>query len=162
MSTDADRLVAAPETIKQPLDQLQALLTQKDAEIARLMQEQDEAHEYLARLFHGCAPLCIVEDDVLGVATQIDNYIAGLHQRVDAAEASLASLTSQVGSIVQEMRGKIQQWMSEATSGRESLMFVQPEAYQAQAATVLALERCSRELKATADKLESLCRTNVK
>lgn len=49
--------------------------------------ERDEAHGYMSRLFLHLAPQCKALPDCLGVATQLDNYIAGLHAERDAQDA---------------------------------------------------------------------------
>ena len=57
-----------------------------EADLARLTEERNAGMRYLARLFLNCAPQCEPEPDVVGLATQIDNYIAGL-------QANLAHVT---------------------------------------------------------------------
>lgn len=64
--------------------ELSALRVERDA----LTQQLEQAYGYLSRLFLHCAPQCEALPTLLGVATQIDSYIASAHQRAEAAEAS--------------------------------------------------------------------------
>lgn len=50
-----------------------------DAAIAAMTPKQDKAYEYACYLFKLYAPQCAPLSDTVGVLTQIDNYIAGLH-----------------------------------------------------------------------------------
>src|SRR5688572_8648211 len=45
-----------------------------------------DVYGYLSRLFELCAPQCKPLPDLIGLATQIDNYIAGLRASLAAAE----------------------------------------------------------------------------
>jgi len=52
-------------------------------------QEKAEGYDYLSHLFKFCAPQCKPLSTVAGLATQIDNYIAGCHTRLATQEAEL-------------------------------------------------------------------------
>lgn len=60
-----------------------------------LSDEPEEAYGYLVRLFRRVAPQCEPLGSVIGLATQIDNYIAGLHadRAADAGTIKLANAT---------------------------------------------------------------------
>lgn len=59
------------------------------------IKERDEAYGYLSRLFVSCAPQCEPLPTLPGLATQIDNYIAGCHQAKASAESSLQQITQE-------------------------------------------------------------------
>jgi len=52
-------------------------------------QEKAEGYDYLSHLFKFCAPQCKPLSTVAGLATQIDNYIAGCHTRLATQEATI-------------------------------------------------------------------------
>lgn len=69
-------LSPSPGTLASCTCGLDALLAERDT----ALHEKEEAYGYLSRLFLHCAPQCEVLPSLLGVCTQIDNYIAGLSE----------------------------------------------------------------------------------
>ncbi len=65
-------------------------------------QDSAEAYGYLRRLFEFCAPQCRPSDHFPTLATQIDNYIAGLRSRLaerSAPSETLAALKKEIASL---------------------------------------------------------------
>ena len=68
-----------------------------DAAIDRATRiEREEGYGYLCRLLVAVAPLCQPLDTILGVATQIDNYIAGLMKERNDANKELSQIKDQL------------------------------------------------------------------
>jgi len=68
--------------LKAKCDALRDQLTLTLAIEAALTAERKQSHGCLSRLLHACAPQCVPLDDLPGLATQIDNYVAGLKAKV--------------------------------------------------------------------------------
>jgi hypothetical protein len=74
---------------------IEELACQRDAAYARGRAEIEQAYGYLSRLFLRCAPQCEALSDLLGVCTQIDNYIVGLKRECDSVRVSLGGHTNE-------------------------------------------------------------------
>src|SRR6185369_8864276 len=72
--------------------------------------ERDKAYGYMSRLFLHLAPQCKALPDILGVATQLDNYIAGQHIERDRLAAALAAAEARNVELQRER----DEWKAEA------------------------------------------------
>ncbi len=85
-----------PFTCHERIDVLVRALERAWAEGDNAKQERAEGYGYLFRLLATVAPPCQPLDTVLGVATQIDNYISGLRQERDSLSKELLQIKSQL------------------------------------------------------------------
>jgi hypothetical protein len=90
------------EDVSKAFDAFKADLLAHLASQEQRIRQLDEGYGYLSRLFTSRAPQCEPLDDLPGLATQIDNYIVGLKQRIrelqDELETERIVSASRLGS----------------------------------------------------------------
>ena len=122
--TDADRDAREQEIRDARAKGLAGVVTYPDVDFLldqlaaeRLAREKEagnavEAYGYLSRLFLHLAPKCLVLPTLAGLATQIDNYIAGQQQRIEKLDKELAA--------ERQARAALEQALREIAEGRAS------------------------------------------
>jgi len=67
--------------------------------------ELEKGRTYLIRLFKMVAPECEPLDDLSGLVSQLDNYVAGQNQKIKGLEATLASIKADpsIGKLIVEV-----------------------------------------------------------
>lgn len=81
---------------------LLAAITDRDQKLAaqaKRIADYNEALDYLTRLFKSCAPQCEPFNNLSGLATQIDNYIAGRDERIAELERDFEQIDEAVAEV---------------------------------------------------------------
>jgi len=92
--------------------QMQAKISDLEAKLRQVEEELSEGKGYLIRLFALLAPQCKPLETLPGVATQIDNYIAGLKQSRDQLRARVGELEE----ALQASRIGLDDWLNQYAS----------------------------------------------
>ena len=73
----------------------------------KCVDDADEAYDYLSRLFKNLAPQCKPLPTLPGLATQIDNYIAGQHQKNEAYKEMIKKLIYEVQNLMDTVNSQM-------------------------------------------------------